>query len=128
MFQKPRKAFPLVVEAGCDVFVDFVARELGLHLLDLSLEVVLLLGRGHPAVDCTMRRFLVVAGCRGVVGVCSRGEVCCTIGWLFCWTYAADIEPSLSTGPELEFDEGFICPSAQCIATDTESFCRFPSG
>jgi hypothetical protein len=44
VLQKPREAFPLVVEAGGNVLVDFVGWELGLHRLNLSAEVVFLLG------------------------------------------------------------------------------------
>jgi hypothetical protein len=44
VFQKPREAFPFVVETGSDVLVNFVVGESGLYRLDLSAEVVFLLG------------------------------------------------------------------------------------
>ena len=51
LFQKPREAFALVVDAGADVREDAVGGKLGLHRLDLPTKVVLLLGRGYTTVD-----------------------------------------------------------------------------
>jgi hypothetical protein len=70
VFQKPREAFPFVVEARGDVFVDFVVWELGLYRFDLSLEVVFLLSGRDPAVDGALARFLLADG-----GACLSGEV-----------------------------------------------------
>ena len=50
------------------------------------------------------------------------------IGWLFSTVYAADIEPTLSTGGELEADEGPFGPSPQGVAADAEGIGSFPGG
>jgi hypothetical protein len=105
--QKPREAFPFVLEPWADVFEDFVVWEFVLERLDLTLEVVLLLSRGDAAVD----RALFRVGLR-VLGF-GRTEV---LGWvgitavgltLDC-SVACDIESALPTSSDYVL-------SAQCL-------------
>jgi hypothetical protein len=125
VLQKPREAFPFVIETGRNILVDGVGWELGLQRLDLSFQVVCLFPRRHSTVDGSLSRFLLMCVCNCATG-CECGlyrEVGCVIDGAFGSTHAGDVEASLSTRCKLIVDEILVCPCPHCVAADTECCC-----
>jgi len=115
--QKPREAFPFVLESRADVLVDFVTRVRLLHRSDLSLEVVLLFTRGHSTVDGTGSGFLfrVLFGSLEVVNGTDGGDMLGVPG-----DEIVDVIPPLSTCRSCILEPACISPGTNGSCTHSK--------
>jgi len=100
--QNGLETFSIPVETGTDVFDDDMVWEFLLEELDLSLEVIALLGCGDPCIDEVLFSILIF--------VLSTNEDCSDLVWI--------IEETASRGLFLA-DESGIGPVGECEGFDT---------
>ena len=107
LLQKPRKAFPFVVEAGADVFEDLVGRVLFLELGFLALEVIFLLRRRDSTVDRPRDSFGDALDDSLMIFLGRGGKLVSAVS-------------SMATNGCSVLDFSSSCPVSQCSGADTE--------